>query len=112
MIVHYVDANNNLVKESIDTYIDIFRNSDTILMSKEPLLLLFGRGESRWLVQNDDYQIYATGETLKEAFQEFDDLLIYNYIKFKSKENNVEEFKEYARLKKMYLETFEAIGVK
>lgn len=108
MLVTYVDSLGNVVKESVVTYKDIFISSDgKIITSNKCLLLLFGMGESRWLVQNEEFSIYVTGDTLIEAFQEFDDFLIYNYNKF-IKSDKIQSFQEFDKLKKLYLETFKS----
>ena len=107
MRVSYIDDLGNAISETVDTYKDIFVDSDNkVLFSNEPLLLLFGKGDSHWLVQNDDYEIYATGTTLKEAFQNFDDLLIHAYYHFRYKVSEIPDFKRVTELKELYISTF------
>lgn len=107
VIINWINDKGDLVIEKVETYKDIFVNSDgKLITSNRPLLLMFGRGESLWLVQNDDFDVYATGDTLREAFQDFDDLLIHTFYYYKNKVCTSASFKRAIELKELYSSTF------
>lgn len=71
-------------EESIGEYPSVtplwlFHGATASVVSLKPVAVRHGKGETLFFAENENLDIYATGESLREAIQEFSEILVHFY---------------------------------
>lgn len=85
-----------------------FRSSNGVVLSSKPVSVKISRGESLFFAENENLDIFATGESRDDAIRAFNEHLIYFYNHYKnlSWDRVTGEAK---RLKRLYEDLFQDV---
>ena len=85
-----------------------FRSSHGVVLSSKPVAVKIIRGESLFFAENENLDIFATGESRDDAIRAFNDHLIYFYNHYKNLSWD-RVTGEAGRLKRLYEDLFQDV---